>query len=576
MSFEVEKSRICLLKLTEHSKIYIEEVIYIKTLMPIFKKYKFHLTLGPFCKVVEAVFELIIPLVMASLIDEGIKRGEINFILGKGAIILLLVLLGYFTTLITQRLASVAGAKIGYDIREALFKKAMSVSVINTERNSKNHIISVLNNDVNLVVNAVAMGIRFITRIPFIIIGAFIMSAYIDFHISLVFLAVTVFVAILNITIMKYTVPLYTKAAKLLDSLSLTLRENLFGARLVRSFRNKEGENKRFLNDNESYYETIVKSSRVSSLLSPLSFLILNGAIVAILYFGAFGVESGVLTSGEVIAFIGYLNQILVALIIIANISVIFSRGFAAINRIGKILEIEDEIPDKRIKSDKLLSLSNVTFRFPGEKIETLKQMDFEVSDGEDIGIIGVSGSGKSVLAKVIIGQYRGYEGEIHFGGEFSLCETTPSIFKGDIAFNIALDDSIDKTRADEAIKASSCDFVKNLDMEVLQNGRNLSGGMKARLNIARALYKKAKLYIFDDSLTALDNITAKKVRNNLTNICDTLIIISQRVLTVSECKRIVVLDNGCIIADGSHTELLESCSLYRDLAVSQGIEVAK
>ncbi len=450
----------------------------------------------------------------------------------------------------------------------------MNTSVLNTQRNSKNYIISVLNNDVNLVVNAVAMGIRFITRIPFIIIGAFIMSAYIDFHISLVFLVVTVFIAILNITIMKYTVPLYTKVAKILDNLSLTLRENLFGARLVKSFRNAEGENERFLEDNEKYYNTVVKSSRVSSLLSPLSFLILNGAIVAILYFGAFGVESGILTSGEVIAFIGYLNQILVALIIIANISVIFSKGFAAMTRISSVLAMEDDISDRRVLSDKVLKIEKLNYRFSTAKVPVLKDINLEVNAGDDIGIIGVSGSGKSVLAKIIIGGYRDFEGEIESGCEYSLCETIPTIFKGDISFNLSLDENIDEERAKLALKAANCDFVKSLDMEVLQNGRNLSGGMKARLSIARALYKKAGLYIFDDCFTSLDNITAKAVQKNIADICDTTITISQRVLTVSQKERIIVIDDGKIIAKGSHNELLAHCNLYRNLAKSQGIEV--
>lgn len=563
------------------------------------KHFKIELMIGPFFKLLEAIFELIVPLVMASIIDVGIKNGDKYYVLERGAIILLLGIFGLIFALICQYSAARASQGFGTRVRNELFRHINSLSHAELDQLGTISLITVVTNDVNQVQLAVAMLIRLVVRAPFLVIGATVMAMLLDLKLSLIFLAVLPLISLLLYIIMKKSIPFYRVRQKVLDDISLVTRENLTGARVIRAFSRQEREEQRFEQVNEEAAGIAIQVGKLSALLNPATFVILNFAIAGIIWFGGIRVDSGSLTQGEVIALINYLTQISLALVVVANLVIIFTKAAASSARINHIFDTKTSViggdrvltPVPAAHAEPLLSLTRVSFRYPDSEEYALEDINFAIYPGETVGIIGGTGSGKSTLINLLPRFYDVTSGEIRLEGthlkEYSL-ETLRDRFgiapQKAVLFYGTVRDNLKMAKAEisdaELWKVLSTaqaeEFVDKLpgklDHLILQDGKNLSGGQRQRLTIARALADSPGLLILDDSLSALDYATEAKLRRALkTDYTDlAVIMVSQRAAAVKSADRIVVLEDGRLAGTGTHQELFESCEVYREICLSQ------
>lgn len=568
------------------------------------KYFKKEVIIGPFFKFLEAVFELIVPLVMASIIDIGIKNNDTTYVLQRGGIILLLGFMGLIFALICQYSAARASQGFGTMVRNDLYAHINSLSHVELDLLGTDTLITVLTNDINQMQVAVAMLIRLVVRVPFLIIGAVVMSMILDLKLSVIFLIVAPLVSAVLYLIMKLSVPYYRVRQKMLDKVSLITRENLSGARVIRAFSKQEHEIDRFSQANNEVADIAINVGKISAFLNPATFAILNIAILAILWFGGIRVDIGSLTQGEVIAFTNYMTQISLALVVFANLVVIFTKAAASANRINRVFDtvctlprggsaISDIESDARrdIKDRILISLDNVSFAYPGSDKYALEDISLDIRAGEVIGIIGGTGSGKSTLINLLPRFYDVSKGEIRIKGIpikdytldqlrslFGIVPQKAVLFSGSIAENLRFykeDASIDQIkRAIEIAQAK--EFVERLpekyDTQINQGGRNLSGGQRQRLTIARALVRDPKILILDDSFSALDYATDAKLREALRENCrdTTVIMVSQRANTIKNADQILVLDDGRIAGLGKHEDLYKSCHVYKEICDSQ------
>lgn len=570
------------------------------------KYFKKEVIIGPFFKLLEAVFELIVPMVMASIIDIGISNKDKIYVLQRGGLILLLGFMGLVFALICQYCAARASQGFGTMVRNDLYAHINSLSHAEIDLLGTDTLITVLTNDINQMQVAVAMLIRLVIRAPFLIIGAVVMAMILDLKLSVIFLIVAPLVSAVLYLIMKLSVPYYKVRQKMLDKVSQITRENLSGARVIRAFSKQEHEIERFSKANNEVAEIAINVGKISAFLNPATFAILNIAILAILWFGGIRVDTGSLTQGEVIAFINYMTQISLALVVFANLVVIFTKAAASANRINKVFETASTLPDKNgnmrdentdnsmdlDKTDKpLISIDNVSFAYPGSDKYALEDINLDIYEGEVIGIIGGTGSGKSTLINLLPRFYDVSAGEIRIKGipvkDFSLNKLrglfgiVPQkavLFSGSIADNLRF---YKEDATTEEIKraieiAQAKDFVEKLpkgyDTKINQGGMNLSGGQRQRITIARALVKDPKILILDDSFSALDYATDARLRAALREYCKktTVLIVSQRANTIKNSDKIIVLDDGRIAGIGKHEELYESCHVYREICDSQ------
>lgn len=570
-----------------------------KKVLPFFKSYKRELTLGPLFKLIEAILELFIPIIMIKIIDIGIPNNDINYILKIGLTLILLGLVGLSFALVCQYYASIASQGIGTKIRTALFDHINKLSHSEIDNIGTSTLITRLTNDITLIQNGIAMLIRLGTRSPFVIIGSTVMAFAINFQLALVFLIAMPIISILLYFIMKKSIILYKEIQKKLDNISLITRENIEGVRVIKAFSKEESEIERFKNRNNDYSEETIKALKVSSLLNPLTSVVMNFAIVFILYFGARKVNLGASTQGEIIALINYIIQISLALIVFSQLVITLTKGYTSLIRVSEVLEIQPSIIEKNnelsitsIDSKKpLIEFRNVYFSYNDSKEYSLKNISFKINKNEVIGIIGGTASGKSTIINLLSRFYDVTKGEVLIKGIniknysfkklrnlISIVPQKSVLFSGTIRSNLELGN---RNLTDEDIKrvldiSMASDFVNKLenkyDAEVLKGGKNFSGGQKQRLSIARALAKNSEILVLDDSLSALDYATDLQLRKNLKEqVKDTTIImISQRASSLKNADKIIVLDNGEINAIGTHEELLKSSEVYKEIYYSQ------
>lgn len=562
------------------------------------KYFKKEVIIGPFFKLLEAVFELIVPLVMASIVDIGIKNRDTAYVIQRGGIIVLLGLMGLIFAFICQYSAAKASQGFGTMVRNDMYTHINSLSHGELDKLGTNILITILTNDINQMQLAVAMLIRLVVRVPFLIIGAIVMSMILDLNLSIIFLIVAPLVSAVLFLVMKLSVPYYRVRQKMLDKVSLITRENLSGARVIRAFSKQEDEIKRFAGANNEVAEVAINVGKISAFLNPATFTILNIAILAILWFGGDRVYSGSLTQGEVIAFVNYMTQISLALVVFANLVVIFTKASASAGRINRVFETTSSLTEGNESLDKipaddipLISLDKVFFAYPGSDEYALENISFDIGEGETIGIIGGTGSGKTTLINLLPRFYDVDKGEIklkgislkeysfdELRGLFGIVPQKAVLFSGSISDNLRFsNEDASLEEIEKAVEyAQAKEFVQKLpkgyDTEINQGGRNLSGGQRQRITIARALVRKPKILMLDDSFSALDYTTDSNLREAIyKNFKEsTLILISQRANTIKNADQIIVLDDGEIVGIGKHDKLYETCNIYREICDSQ------
>ena len=561
------------------------------------KKFRKQVILGPAFKLIEAVFELIVPLVMAQIIDVGIKNNDTGYVWKMGIILVLLGVFGLGFTLICQYMASKASQGFGTVLRRELFHHINSLSHSELDELGTSSLITRLTSDVNQLQVAVAMLIRLVVRAPFLVIGATIMAFTIDVKLALIFVIVIPLVAIVMWLVTTKTIPFYKNIQKKLDKTSLITRENLGGARAVRAFAKQDYEQKRFADNADDIEKTAIRAGKISALLSPMNAIILNLAIVAIIWFGGFSVNVGDLTQGEVIALVNYLNQILLALVVVANLVVIFTKSAASAARVNEVLETEASITEKNMvdfeadKNAPVVKFTDVFLSYHENSDYALENISFTVENGQTIGIIGGTGSGKSSLINMIPRFYDATKGTVEINGVdikkyplkklrkmIGIVPQKAVLFSGSLRDNMKWGgEDITDEQINKALEiAQATDFAEKLpeglDSMILQGGKNLSGGQKQRLTIARALACSPSMLILDDSASALDFATDSKLRTAIKNNCKdmTVFIISQRANTVKDADKIIVLNDGRIEGIGTHKELLRFCEEYCQICLSQ------
>lgn len=568
-----------------------------RKLVKYLKKYKKNVILGPIFKLTEAVFELIVPLVMAQIIDVGIANKDSGYIWKMGGVLVLLGVCGLGFALICQYVASVASQGFGTELRRELYHHINTLSHKEVDEFGTPSLITRLTSDINQLQVAVAMLIRLVVRAPFLVIGSTIMAFMIDAKLALIFVLVIPLVAIVMWLVTTRTIPFFKSIQKKLDKTSLITRENLVGARAVRAFSKQEYEQERFKDNAEDIEKAAVRAGKISALLSPVNAIILNLAIVAIIWFGGLSVNVGDLTQGQVIALVNYMNQILLALVVVANLVVIFTKSAACAARVNEVLDTKPSIEGKETTKGNVdpsapaVRFDKVSFSYHDNSEYALEDISFTAGKGQTIGIIGGTGSGKSTLVNLIPRFYDTSKGAVGVCGtdvrnynlgdlrkKIAVVPQKAVLFSGTIRENMKWGgDNITDEQIWRALKISQAyEFVerldKGLDHEILQGGKNLSGGQKQRLTIARAIAADPEILILDDSASALDFATDAKLRTAIKENCTnmTVFLISQRANTVKNADRIIVLDDGKMVGTGTHKELLQTCTDYCQICLTQ------
>lgn len=552
------------------------------------KPFRKQAIIGFIFKMTEAFFELMVPLVVAQIIDYGIGQNDKQYIWKMGILLFALTFIGYGCALVCQYFASYTSQSFGTLMRNDMYKVINRYDYEDIDRIGTPSLITRLTNDVVQLQLAVAMAIRLVSRSPFLIIGSLIMAFRINMQMAIIFVITAPLLALCIYFVVAKSMPMYLKIQKQLDKVSLVCRENLTGIRVIRAFSRQKEEKRRFQNMTETQKDMQIKVGKLSALLNPMTNMIVNIAIIVILYVGGIRINGGTLTQGEVVALINYMNQILLSMFVFANVIIIFNKASASYKRIEEVLDISPRIikEDNKDYQDVFLSFDTVSFAYQGNV--ALQNVSFEVNKNETIGIIGGTGSGKSTLVN-LIPRFYDSEGQIYIKGQtiqsYDLKELRNMIgivpqkavlFKGTLRDNMqwgkqnASDEEI--WQALDLAQASA--FVKKLenglDTMVTQDGKNLSGGQRQRLTIARALVKKSEILILDDSASALDFATDAALRKSLKTIQSTIFIVSQRVSSIMHADKIIVLSHGEIVGVGTHQYLLEHCDIYQEIAHSQ------
>ncbi|MBU5590213.1 ABC transporter ATP-binding protein/permease [Clostridium sp. MSJ-4] len=562
------------------------------------KPYKKECIIGPAFKLLEATFELLLPTIMALIIKNGVDKHNIDYVLKMGGVMLIMAILGFCSSMICQYYAARASQGFGTTLRNTIFKHISSLSYAEIDTLGASSLINRITNDVNQLQLAVAMLIRLVIRAPFICIGAIIMSMIMDFKLSMIFLAVTpIFAFILYLVISKSS-PLYLKYQEKLDKIALILRENLSGVRVIRAFARTESEKKRFYDTNDDLTKTAIHVGKISALLNPMTSFVMNAAIIAILWVAGIHINIGRLSHGEIIAFVNYITQILLALIVVSNLVIIFTKAVTSAARINEVLETSTSIQHNESQIQHVISgtvpsiqFNSVSFAYNNTGDKVLEDISVTIKPGETIGIIGSTGSGKSTFVNLIPRFYDVTEGSIFVEGinikDYQLYKLRDKIgivpqksvlFTGSIAENIRWGK---QNATDEEVKAAAKiaqadEFISKLpegyNTQVSRGGLNFSGGQKQRLTIARALVSKPDILILDDSSSALDFATDVELRRAITESSKsmTVLIVSQRASTIKQADKIIVFDGRHIAGFGTHKELMNNCEVYKEICLSQ------
>ena len=568
-----------------------------RKLVKYLKNYKLNLTLGPLAKLTEAIFELIVPLVMSDIIDNGIDGdGGIEYVLSHGAIMVALGVLGLACALTCQYLAAKCSQGFGTELRNDLFRHINTLSFKELDRFGTPSIVNRLSSDVNQLQYMVAMLIRLVIRAPFLVIGAAVMAMTINLKLSLIFIAAAPLIAVVLYFIMSRSIPLYKNVQQKLDKVAQITRENLSGVRVVRAFSEQEYEKDRFDKSADELTRGAIVVGRISALLNPATFVIINAAIIAILWFGGGLVNTGEMTQGEVFAFVNYMTQISLALVVVAQLVVTVTKAIASGTRVVELLDAAPSITDDgntevdTSVDSPAVKFDHVSFGYNEGKY-TLTDLTLTVPRGASVGVIGGTGSGKSTLVNLLARFYDVSEGSVELFGtdvkKYPLKQLRRTVayvpqntmlFSGTIRSNLLMGgrDADDETLWKCLETAQAASFVrekeKGLDSVVMQGGKNFSGGQRQRLAVARALAAHSDILVLDDSSSALDFATDLNMRTaiNATRGDTTLFLVSQRATSLKDCDVIVVLDGGLVAGIGKHDDLLKTCDVYREIYLSQ------
>lgn len=549
--------------------------------------------IGPIFKLLEAIFELLVPLVIKNMIDIGINGdGGKSYLIKQGVLLLIFAATGLCSTLVCQFIASRVSQRFGTDVRNDYFKHINSLSFKELDYLSTSSIITRQTNDIFNVEKSVAMLIRLVIRSPFIVIGSTALAFVINPIMGIVFLITGILLFIIFFMIMKLTLPRNKKIQKSLDNVTTITTENFTGVRQVRAFRKDEYEVNRFNDETSKLASLQVGLGKISAFLNPLTFIVVNAAIILVMYIGMYQMKTINLSVGDIQALINYLNQILIAIIAVTNLVTIFTKAQASSVRINEVFDMKSSINDgsyeEGLDTDVAIEFKNVTFNYNIDSYPAVSNLNFKVYKGQTIGIIGGTGSGKSTIVNLINRFYDTTSGDIYLNGrnikDYKLSYVNHNIstvlqktvlFNGNVIDNLCYgkkNASIDEIN--HALKVAQADFISKmpdgLNARVLQGGKNLSGGQRQRLSIARAILKNSPVLVLDDSSSALDYQTDYKLRMAIKELKKTTFIISQRASSIAYADQIIVLDNGKIDAIGCHDELLEKSKLYREICISQ------
>ena len=564
-----------------------------KHLRPYMKKYKLQSILAPAFKMLEAAFDLTVPLLVARIIDEGVATGNTQVIWSNFALMLLMALLGLSCSFTAQFFAAKAAIGSAAGLRRDLLAHIQSLSFTELDTIGTSTLITRMTSDINQVQNGVNMFLRLFLRSPFIVFGAMVMVFTLNTQLALIFVGAIAVLFVIVFGMMRITNPKYKTLQKNLDAVTAATRENLNGVRVIRAFGREKTQVEEFREINEGLAESQLKVGRISAMLNPLTYVVVNAAVIAVLWFGAAKVEGGVLLRGDLVAMINYIGQILIELVKLANLIVLLSKAMASLGRVEQVLDTESSMAftgtGAGVPGDNILEFKDVSLQYRGAGDSSIANISFALRKGQTLGIIGGTGSGKSTLVNLIPRFYDATEGEVRLMGmpireltedalrkTVAIVQQKAQLFSGTIRSNLLWGNP---NAADEELwqaleTAQAAEFVKEkgLDATVEQGGRNLSGGQKQRLTIARALLCKPKILILDDSASALDYATDAALRTAIKALPGdmTVIIVSQRTASIQHADQILVLEDGLLAGKGTHETLLESCPVYREIYESQ------
>ena len=551
--------------------------------------------LAPLFKMLEASFELLVPLVVANMIDIGVAGKDQGYLIRMGCLMAALGIVGFISSATAQYFAAKSAVSAGTAMRNDLFAHMGTFTYQEIDEIGTSTLITRMTSDINQVQNGVNMFLRLFLRSPFVVLGAVFMAFVVDRRTAMVFAVTIPVLFVVVFLILLISMPLYRNVQKQLDDVLQKTRENLLGIRVIRAFNRQESEMKEFDRSNENLYQRQIFVGKISALLNPVTYIIINLGIIGVLWVGGKQVYAGRLTQGQVVALINYMSQILTELIKLANLMILLSRTAASLNRVESIFQIEGSIVDGSKDAEVLgaaeVAFDHVSYSYAGSKRPALEDISFCAMPGDTIGVIGGTGSGKTTLVNLIPRFYEAGAGKIRIGGQnirdfrmenlrekIGFVPQKAALFRGTLRDNMrwGKQDATDEEIYEALKTAQALDFVEQkgegLDLMIQQNGRNLSGGQKQRLTIARALVRRPSILILDDSASALDFATDARLRKAIARRTDqmTVFLVSQRVSAVKNADQILVLDNGRTAGKGTHRELLRNCQIYREICESQ------
>lgn len=572
-----------------------------KSLLKYLKNYKKESVLGPLFKLLEASFELLIPIVMANIIDVGIKSRDMTYVFKMGILMVALGLIGLICSLTAQFFAAKAAVGFGTALRHDLFVHIQSFSYTEIDTMGTSTLMNRMTNDINQVQNGVNLVLRLFLRSPFIVFGAMVMAFSINVKCALIFVVTIPLLSLVVFGVMMSSIPMYRKVQGRLDKVLQITRENLSGVRVIRAFNKENTERKTFADANDILVKQQIFVGKISAAMNPMTYVIINGAIVVLIWTGAIQVKGGIITQGEVVALVNYMSQILVELVKLANLIINITKSLACAKRIETILKTEtslkegsvgaEEANGKSGAKDEVVAFEHVNFKYAGAGEDSLTDIHFSAKRGETIGIIGGTGSGKTSLINLIPRFYDVSSGKVKIDGldvkeyrfdalrdKIGIVPQKAVLFKGTIADNLRWgkkeakeEELMEALRAAQALEIVT-GKEDGLQSMILQGGKNLSGGQRQRLTIARALVRKPEILILDDSASALDYATDARLRKAISELDKdmTVFIVSQRAASVWNADKIIVLDDGAVAGLGTHDELLKNCETYQEIYYSQ------
>jgi len=569
-----------------------------KMLMGYVKKHKLFIIIGPFFKLIEALLELLNPIIVAQIIDKGVVSSDVSIIIKFGIILVVTNIVGFGFAVAGQKCASLTSTKIAASMREDVFKAVSSYSHTELDKFGTASLVNRITNDINQVEMAVGVFMRTILRVPLLLVGAFILSLIINPKMSLIFLVLIPLLVLGLVIYTKKTSPYFEKIRVKLDRISKVTKENLSGTRVIRAFNKQEEEQKRFESVSEDYTKTSITVSKISALLEPVIFLVVDIATIAILAIGGWQINIGLMTQGDIIALIDYVAIISISLLLISQIIAMLVRTGASLKRVAEVINTKPSINNienvktfKKLDYEALLEFNNVCFNYSFNTKEKsfIKNLSFKIYPGQTLGIIGGTGSGKTTIANLMTRFYDVTQGEILYKGknikefslsqlrkEISIVQQRSTLFSGSLRDNMKLrNENVTDEEIIEALKISQAwpfvsEWNKKLDHQIMAGGKNVSGGQMQRLTIARSLIANPELLILDDSSSALDFLTDSKLRKAIKQLNTTTVYISQRATSIKSADLIIVLDNGDVVGMGKHLDLIKNCEIYKEIYESQ------